>query len=211
MECGSGFEGRRRGCSPHVKCAERQTEGLAEDTQTPRSHSVGSGWRHRSAPLLPIGIRSTGPEYSRNSGITSAPQWSRTLRVPPAVPTPFCVHVLDAASCSHGSSVPGCRSGNLDPVMSKNSNGRKPRPQMKPGRSRFLLEKRLVAEIGHHPLKTPTSDQRHPGHTGSANVEGTRLQLSSAWVATFAGHERRRSVPAAHVERGRGRCTASRG
>jgi hypothetical protein len=33
MECGSRFEGRRRGDSQHVKCAECQTAGLTEERQ----------------------------------------------------------------------------------------------------------------------------------------------------------------------------------
>jgi hypothetical protein len=40
MECGSGFEGRRRRGAQHVKGAERQVEELMEYTQIPCSHSV---------------------------------------------------------------------------------------------------------------------------------------------------------------------------
>jgi hypothetical protein len=40
MECGSRFEGSRRGGGQYVKCAERDTEELTEETQTPCSHLV---------------------------------------------------------------------------------------------------------------------------------------------------------------------------
>src|SRR5215471_16694887 len=39
-KCSSRFEGRRRGCGQYVKCAERSTRGLTEDTQLPYSHPV---------------------------------------------------------------------------------------------------------------------------------------------------------------------------
>jgi hypothetical protein len=34
LECGLRFEGRRSGGGQQVKCAERQTEGMREDTQS---------------------------------------------------------------------------------------------------------------------------------------------------------------------------------
>jgi hypothetical protein len=40
MECGSGLEDCRRGGGQSTKCAERQTQGLTEDTQPPCSHVV---------------------------------------------------------------------------------------------------------------------------------------------------------------------------
>jgi hypothetical protein len=40
MECGPGLEGRRRDGGQHVKYAERQTGGFAEDTRIPCSHAV---------------------------------------------------------------------------------------------------------------------------------------------------------------------------
>jgi hypothetical protein len=40
MECGPGFEGCRKGSGQHVKRADRRTEDLKEDMQTPCSHAV---------------------------------------------------------------------------------------------------------------------------------------------------------------------------
>jgi anti-sigma regulatory factor (Ser/Thr protein kinase) len=40
MECGSRFEGRRRCGGLHLKCADRYTEELTVETQTPYSNSV---------------------------------------------------------------------------------------------------------------------------------------------------------------------------
>ena len=40
LKSSSRFEGSRRGSGEHVKSAERETEELKEEAQTPCSHSV---------------------------------------------------------------------------------------------------------------------------------------------------------------------------
>src|SRR5690242_8784941 len=51
LECGTGFEARRRANGDHVKHTERQTKELIKEAQTPCSHSV----RYLRYPQ-PIGV-----------------------------------------------------------------------------------------------------------------------------------------------------------
>jgi hypothetical protein len=58
LECGSGFEGRRRGIGQHMKAAEHDTDELTEDTQAPCSHVVQysrqpQSEQHDLATILP--------------------------------------------------------------------------------------------------------------------------------------------------------------
>jgi hypothetical protein len=65
LKGGPRFEGRHRGDSQPMKCAERQTEDSMEDAQTPCSHSV------RKFSIGTIELKNVSSEFGR----ISRPLW----------------------------------------------------------------------------------------------------------------------------------------